>query len=257
MADAKQVGALLVLTGIGLAAWSLGDKESTDRHEVSDKISEVRLDSPDADITIKVADVDQTTVEEKRHYWMVKRGDVYEVDGETLRLDGDCGWGCRADYIVTVPRGTRVSGEHGSGDLSVTGVSGVDATARSGDILLKDITGDVKLNITSGDVTVDRLTGKLDFEATSGDLEVLGFKGGPVTAKTTSGDLEIELDEAADVTAEGTSGDVRVLAPAGGYQVTADTSSGDVQNTIGNTSDGTHTIKATTTSGDVDLVTRR
>ena len=42
MADAKQVGALLVLTGIGLAAWSFGDRDSTERHEVSDKISEVR-----------------------------------------------------------------------------------------------------------------------------------------------------------------------------------------------------------------------
>ena len=257
MADAKQVGALLVLTGIGLAAWSFGDRDSTERHEVSDKISEVRLNSPDADITIKVADVDKTTVEEKRHYWMVKRGGAYEVDGETLRLDGDCGWSCNADYIVTVPRGTRVTGEHGSGDLSVTGVSGVDASARSGDILLKDITGDVKLNVTSGDVTVDRLTGKLDFEGTSGDLEVLRFKGGPVTAKTTSGDLKIELDEAADVTAEGTSGDIRVLAPAGGYKVDTDTNSGDVENTLGDAPDGTHTIKATTTSGDVDLIARR
>ena len=49
-----------------------------------------------------------------------------------------------------------MTGENGSGDLSITGVSGMDARSRSGEISLRDVTGDVKLDLTSGDVEIDR-----------------------------------------------------------------------------------------------------
>jgi DUF4097 and DUF4098 domain-containing protein YvlB len=256
MATTAQVGALLLVTGAGLAFWTFGDKDSTSEHEVSSKISTVRLDSPNADITIKVGDSDKTTIEEKRSYWLVKHGDAYSVDGDTLKLDGDCGWQCRADFIITVPRGTKVTGENGSGDLSITGVSGVEASSRSGQISLRDVSGDVKLNLTSGDVDIDQLTGKLEIEATSGDVGATHLKGGPVKVETKSGDLRLELDEANDVTAKGTSSDVEVTAPAGAYRVHTETHSGDVENGLGNSLDGSHTIDASTVSGDVTLATR-
>lgn len=256
MADARQVGALLVVTGAALAFWSFADRESTDKHEVSQKISTVDLDSPNADITIKVDDVEKTTIEEKRTYWLVKHGDAYEVDDETLRLDGDCGWQCRADFVITVPRGTKVTGDNGSGDLSITGVSGVDAKARSGDIEMRDVSGDVRLDLTSGDVTIDRMTGKLDIKATSGDIEATHLKGGAVAVETTSGDLTVELDEANDVMATGTSSDVRVVAPAGSYNVQTKTHSGDVDNALGDDPAASHQIDATTVSGDVELAAR-
>jgi DUF4097 and DUF4098 domain-containing protein YvlB len=253
MADTRQVGALLLVAGAVCAFWALGDKDSSDEHEVSSKISEVKLDSPNADITIKVGDSDKTTVKEKRSYWLVKHGDAYKVDGETLRLTNDCGWKCHVDFEVTVPRGTKVTGEHGSGDLSITGVSGVDASSRSGRVELDDIIGDVKLDLTSGEAAIDRLTGKLDFEAVSGDLSAEHLKGGPVNVKTTSGDLNVSLDEAADVTAEGTSSDIHVEAPAGDYQIHTQTHSGDVDNGLTNNTTAAHRINATTVSGDVDL----
>jgi DUF4097 and DUF4098 domain-containing protein YvlB len=255
MATIGQAGALLLVAGAGMAFWAFGEKDSSNKHEVSDKISTVRLDSPNADVTIKVADVDKTTIEEQRSYWLVKSGDAFEVDGETLTLDGDCGWQCRADFVVTVPRGTKVTGDNGSGDLTISGVGGVDARSRSGDISLTDVTGDVKLNLTSGDVEIDRLSGKLDIVATSGDIEAQHLKGGPVTVETTSGDLTLELDEAADVTAKGTSSDVEVTAPAGGYRVSTETRSGEVENGLGNDPDGGHRIEAKTVSGDVTLAT--
>lgn len=256
MAEVRQVGVLLLVTGVGLAIWSFADRESNDRHEVSQKVSEVRLASSNADITIRTDDVDKTIVEEKRKYWLVKHGDAYKVDGETLTLNGDCGWQCRADYVVTVPRGAKVTGDHGSGDLDVRGVSGVDASSRSGDVSLKDIDGDVKLEVTSGDVSIDQMTGRLDLDAISGDLETTGVRGGPVTAKITSGDLSIVLEEPTDVTAEATSGDIDVLVPAGGYHVEASSRSGDLENRLSDTQGAEHTIKATTTSGDVQLSTR-
>ncbi|MEV8377800.1 DUF4097 family beta strand repeat-containing protein [Kribbella sp. NPDC056861] len=256
MATVKQVGALLLVAGAGMAIWTIGDKDSNTGHEVTSKISEVRLESPDADVTIRVADVDKTTVEQKRAYWMFKRGDAFKVDGETLKLNHDCGWHCRADFVVTVPRGTKVNGDNGSGDLTISGASGVDASSRSGDVKLTDVTGDVKLDLTSGDVEIDRLTGKLEVQANSGDIEARRLKGGSVNVETTSGDLELQLDEAADVRAKGTSGDVEVTAPAGGYKVQTRTHSGEVENGLGNDPDGGHTIDADTVSGDVTLAAR-
>lgn len=256
MADTRQVGALLLVTGVALAVWSFGDKDSNDKHEVTSKITTVDLDSPNADITIKVADVDKTTVEEQRTYWLVKKGDAYEVDGETLRLDGDCGWRCRADYVITVPRGTKVTGDNASGDLSITGAAGLDLRSRSGDIQLRDLTGDVKLNVTSGDLTLDNVDGKVDVEATSGDVEAKQVKGGPVRLRTTSGDLRVELAEPTSVDAEGTSSDIEVIAPAGAYKVHTETRSGDVKNDLTSDQSATHTIEATTVSGDVQLTSR-
>lgn len=256
MATTRQVGALLLVAGAGMAFWTFGDRDSNSKHEVTDKISLVRLDSPNADVTVRVADVDKTTVEQKRAYWLFKRGDAFKVDGDTLRLNGDCGWNCRADFVVTVPRGTRVTGDNGSGDLTVNGASGVDTTSRSGKIALTDITGDVKLDLTSGDVEIDRVTGKLEVMANSGDIEARQLKGGPVNVETTSGDLELDLVEAVDVRAKGTSGDVEVTAPAGAYKVQTKTHSGEVENGLGDDPAGEHSIDADTVSGDVVLAAR-
>jgi hypothetical protein len=257
MAETRRLGALLLAAGAVCAVWALGDKDSNGEHVLTSKISEVRLDSSNADITIKVGDGDQTTVKEKRSYFLVKHGDAYKVDGETLRLTSDCGWRCHVDFEVTVPRGTKVTGHNTSGDLSIAGVSGVDAKSESGRVELTNVTGDVKLHLTSGHVAIDGLAGKLDFDATSGDLRAEHLKGGaPVNAKTVSGDLHVSVDEPADVDARGTSGDVEVEAPAGDYQIHTGTRNGDVDNELTDNATAVHKISATTVSGDVDLSSR-
>lgn len=253
MTETRRLGALLLAAGAVCAVWALGDRDSHDEHVVNDKISEVRLDSPNGDITIRVGDDDRTTIKEKRSYFLVNGGDAYKVDGGTLRLTDDCGWRCHVDFEVTVPRGTKVTGENNSGDLSIAGVSGIDAKSRSGSIKLENIAGDTKLNLLSGNVSIDGLTGSLDFDGTSGDLKAEHLKGGPVHAKNVSGDLEVSVDEATDVEAQGTSGDIHVEAPAGGYQIRTGTRSGDVDNGLTNDPAAAHHITATTVSGDVEV----
>jgi Putative adhesin len=253
MAESKQLGVILLVAAAGLAFWQFGDRDSDDTHKVDDRITTVQLATDSSDVTIRVSDDDRTTVQEKRTYWFWKHGDAYSVDDGVLKLDGDCGWQCSADFVVTVPRGTKVTGENGSGDLSVEGVGGVDAKSRSGEIKVEDVSGDVKLDLTSGDVQVSDLTGKLDVKANSGDIKASGLKGGPVTAETSSGDIEVELAEANDVHAKGTSGDIEVTAPSGGYQVTTETRSGEVDNELANDSGASHTIDAKTVSGDIEL----
>jgi hypothetical protein len=256
MAENKQLGVILLVAAAGLAFWQFGDRDSDDTHKVDDKITTVQVAAEHSDITIKVSDDDTSTVQEKRKYWFFKHGDAYSVKDGVLKLDGDCGWGCSADFEVTVPRGTKVTGENGSGDLELTGVAGVDAKSRSGKIELREIDGDVNLDVTSGDVSVSDLTGKLDVKANSGDIEASGLKGGPVNVETSSGDMELQLAETNDVRAKGTSGDIEISAPTGDYKVTTDTRSGDTENSLGNSTNGAHTIDATTVSGDIELHAR-
>jgi DUF4097 and DUF4098 domain-containing protein YvlB len=253
MAENKQLGVILLVAAAGLAFWQFGDRDSDDTHKVDDQISTVQLAADHSDITIKVSDDDHASVREKRKFWFFKHGDAYSVDNGVLKLTGDCGWQCSADYEVTVPRGTKVTGENGSGDLQLTGVGGVDAKSRSGKVELRDVAGDVNLDVTSGDVSVDGLTGKFDVKANSGDIEGKDLKGGAVDVKTTSGDIELSLAEANDVNVKGTSGDIEITAPGGGYQVTTDSKHGEVENDLGDDTSAAHSLTATTTSGDIEL----
>ncbi|NIK55756.1 DUF4097 family beta strand repeat-containing protein [Kribbella shirazensis] len=254
MAENKQLGVILLVAAAGLAFWQFGDRESDDKHTVDDKITTVQLAADRSDITIRVSDDDRTTVQEKRKFWFFKRGDAYSVDDGVLKLDGDCGWQCTADFEVTVPRGTKVTGENGSGDLELTGVGAVDAKSRSGKVELREVDGDVSLDVTSGDISVDSLAGKLQVKANSGDIEAKDVKGA-VDVETTSGDIEVSLAEANDVHAKGTSGDIEITAPGSDYKVTTDTKHGEVDNELGTSGTGAHTLTATTTSGNIELHT--
>ncbi|WP_350280233.1 DUF4097 family beta strand repeat-containing protein [Kribbella sp. HUAS MG21] len=252
MAENKQLGVVLLVAAAGLAFWQFGDRQSDDKQTIDDKITTVQLAAASADVTIRVSDDDRTTVQEKRKFWFFKRGEAYSVENGVLKLDGDCGWQCTADFEVTVPRGTKVTGENGSGDLDLTGVGGVDAKSRSGEVQLRDVDGDVNLDVTSGDISVDGLAGKLRVRANSGDIEATGVRGA-TDVETTSGDIEVTVSEPADVRAKGTSGDIEITAPGGDYKVSTDTKHGEVENELGNAETGSHTLTATTTSGNIEL----
>ena len=244
----------MAAAGAGVLA-SSGTRDSDDTHQVDERITTVQLAAESADITIKVSDDDKTTVQEKRTYWLWKHGDAYSVKDGVLKLDGDCGWQCRSDFVVTVPRGTKVTGDNGSGDLSISGVSGVgrEVAVRQDRARRCQRRREARPHLgRRRDRRPDRQAGRT---ANSGDITASGLKGGPVNVQTSSGDIELELAEANDVRAKGTSSDIEVTAPSGGYNVSTETRSGDVDNELGDDPNGSHTIDASTVSGDIDLRT--
>ncbi|GAA0576903.1 DUF4097 family beta strand repeat protein [Kribbella sandramycini] len=251
--ESKKLGVAVLVIAAGFGLWQFGDRGKDAEHRVDAKIDTVQLAADRADISIRVSDDEQTVVREKRRFWFFDRDDAYSVDGGTLKLDGDCGWNCDADFEVTVPKGTKVIGKSGSGDLKLVGVAGVDADARSGDIEVSNVSGDVDLDLTSGDVSVHNLTGRLNVKANSGDIEAAGLRGGAVAVETTSGDMELQLSEANDIRAKGTSGDIEISAPGDGYRVDTRTRSGDIENGFGNDSSGARSLSVETVSGDIEL----
>ncbi|HVW40989.1 MAG TPA: DUF4097 family beta strand repeat-containing protein, partial [Amycolatopsis sp.] len=160
-------------------------------------------------------DVGTTTVHQRFHHRGSQPGDAFAVTGTRLELHG-CGHNCTVDYDVVVPRGTTVTGEAASGDITAQGLAATDITTRSGEVRVDDAAG-------------------------------------PVTVHANSGDITVALALAADVRADANSGDVRVTVPRDRYQVRVETDSGDQDVNIASDPAGTHVLDLRANSGDVKV----
>lgn len=253
MPDGRIIGAGLVLVGGAMALWGFADRDTNETATLTQKISIVQLDSGSGDVRIETGDVDATTVREHRSYWLLNGGKAHHTEGDKLILSGDCGWQCSADFVVTVPKGTKVIGKSSSGDVELEGLGDIDVDASSGNIDVVGATGAVTVDLSSGDLTVDGATGAVDLETKSGDIKAGGLSGSPIQAKAASGDVELDLDKPASVTADARSGDVKVHVPEGTYKVDARTKSGETDVKIPNDPNGTNVLKVTAASGDVEV----
>jgi DUF4097 and DUF4098 domain-containing protein YvlB len=254
MPDGRIIGAGLVLTGVALAIWGFAERDATDTSSIAQPISVVQLNAGSGTVQIRTSDAPTTTVEEHREFWLLNTGKAHHVEGDKLVLDGDCGWKCSADFIVTVPAGTKVSGKSGSGDVDLEGVGDIDLDAASGNVTVTGATGAVTLDIASGDAAVDGAAGAVDLETKSGDITATDLTSATVKAKAASGDIDLTLKKPAAVTADGRSGDIQVHVPVTDgvkYRVEADTRSGDTEVNIPRDPSGTYLLKLSTASGDV------
>jgi hypothetical protein len=219
---------------------------------VKTKITEVRITGGSGDVLIRTGTSTETTI--KR---FIKRstnpGESYRLDGTALLLDTSCGNNCQVSYEIQAPAGVAVRGELRSGDVQLTGVGATDLTVTSGDVTVQDATGPVQLRATSGDIRVLDAKGTVKVQSTSGDIHALNV-GGAVDLKGTSGDIVADLVVAASVTAESSNGDINVTVPAGAYQVTSDTATGDSSvNGLTNDPKAKNIIDVKTRNGDTNI----
>lgn len=146
---------------------------------------------------------------------------------------------CEVDVTVTVTAGTSLTSTTDTGDVALTGLTGpVEVRTDTGEIRLSGLGGPVTAGAEVGSVTGEALT------------------SGSVTATTETGD--IALGFAADpqtVVARADTGDVTVTVPRSstGYQVTAETDTGDRRVGVTQDRSATRTIEAHTGTGDVTV----
>lgn len=188
-------------------------------------------------------------------------------------------------YDITVPAGTLVAANSGSGNVVVSGIANaVKANSGSGNIDVSGIGGDVDARTGSGNVTVKdakkaanmssgsgnieaTLSGQGDVKAStgSGNITVKGVVG-LLSANTGSGSIEVEGKPTGDWRLSAASGDVNVVVPSEqGFTLDASTSSGSldiaapmtVQGRIdrrrvqGTVRGGGPTLRLSTASGDI------
>lgn len=168
------------------------------------------------------------------------------AEGGVLRLASNCdtwlGGPCGVDYDVTVPPGTRVVADVGSGDVRIAGLqtsSPIVVRGGSGDLDVRDVSApEVDLRVGSGNI--------------EGDLR----RSPLVTVEAGSGDLALALRETPErLRASAGSGDIELTVPAASYRIDADTGSGDLttDDALARDDRSPRLLSVSTGSGDVDL----
>lgn len=146
---------------------------------------------------------------------------------------------CEVDLTITVPAGTAVTSTTETGDTALTGLTGpVSARTDTGEIRLSGLGGQVTAATEVGSVTAHSLTsGTVTVTVETGDI-ALGFAADPqaVMARTNTGDVTVTVPRSST-----------------GYQVTADTDSGDRRVGVTQDQSGSRTIQAHTGDGDVTV----
>jgi DUF4097 and DUF4098 domain-containing protein YvlB len=255
-----------MLGGCGLVA----DKQFRDERTVEDAIAAITIDGGAGSVTISGSADGSIHVKRHVRYRKKQPGATDSVRGDTLTLKTECGPACSVDYEVTAPRGIRVAGHNGSGDLTLSDIAtaavevgsgrieirrasgDVTASAGSGDIDLADVGGSVTGRTGSGNVQLDGVVGTTTVETGSGNIDGSDLRGSRTSAHTGSGNATLALASAQDVDADAGSGNVRITVPAGqSYRVVATTSSGNSDVHVPTDPAAAHRIKLHTGSGNI------
>jgi len=168
------------------------------------------------------------------------------------------------DFEIDTPRDVHLEISSVSGDISVRDIIGeVNIDVVSGDMELLDIGSDVSINAISGDMVIEEVSGNLDVAAVSGDSRLQNIGGhvhidvtsGDIIAESVDGDLYIDgtsgdvsaTDIYGNINIDVTSGDIHVVQQAG--ELSIDTSSGDVTVETALIKAGSYTVE--TSSGQI------
>lgn len=172
------------------------------------------------------------------------------------------------DYDVTVPKGTQLEANSGSGDLRLLNLDGpLKADTGSGNIDASGLSGRDSLETGSGDVRADfKQTTDVKAHTGSGNIRLHNVQGG-LFAETGSGDLEVQGTPTAGWKLETGSGTVTLYTGSARYSLDASTGSGDVHSDppmtmhgsfdhhhiSGDINGGGPTVRVETGSGDIRI----
>ena len=156
-----------------------------------------------------------------------------------------------AQYVVSVPRGSRLILEAVSGDVIAKGSQGeIEATSVSGDVDVSDgvrtvstesvsgsvhasqVNGNLRTETVSGDLRAENVSGNLQASSVSGTIRLVGIQSKDVRAETVSGDITYtgSIEPSGRYSFEAHSGTIRLNIPRGsGAQFSVETFSGDVE----------------------------
>lgn len=251
-------GAALVLIGGGVLSWGPFSGSPEARATQLGGIDSVELVGGRGDVEVRLAPGGAARVEERpssRWFGADQDGFTHRVEGGKLLLDGDCGWNCAVDYVVTLPAAVPIEGDLGSGSLGVVGMSSVEAEVGSGAVSVRDVAGQVRVRTGSGSIELAELGGDLDVRTGSGEIEGSGILGRDVDARTTSGDIELRLLDPGKLEAETGSGEIALSVPSDEYRVDADTGSGDTEIDVAQDANAARELSLSSGSGDIRVET--
>jgi len=153
-------------------------------------------------------------------------------------------------YDITVPAGTEVIADSGSGSITIADIAApVRAEAGSGSVKLENIGGPVKADTGSGSIRAEGIDGAFEASAGSGRIYLMQTAPGDVVISTGSGSSEL-LGVAGSVRASAGSGSITIDGrQAGDWRIR--TGSGSVRVTL--PEDAAFDLEAESSSGGIEI----
>ena len=187
----------------------------------------------------------------------------YTPDGNTITAIVQENGPGSVDFTVTVPQGTNLQLNTGSGDITIDGVNGqMNLATRRGDIQASNdiLSGKSTITTNSGDITAKQtaLNGQETVHTSSGDINFDGTIGtsGTYQFQTNSGSVNLTVPSASafHVDASTPSGSINSDFPGVNVQNNNSGSGAQASGNVGGSSQGLGaTVTITTGSGDINL----
>ena len=192
---------------------------SADAQQADSAVSAVDLRTGASTVSLRAADGPGYTVRRTVHPAGAAPAASSHLDGTALVLE-DCDLPrCWFDYEVSVPPSAALTGEAGSGAVTVNGLSRVELRAGSAPVELTGIGGPVRVESGSGAVRLAGVTGDVQVRSGSGAVQGDGLEGTRTEVTTASGGIDLRTVSVQSVRAESGSGAVRLAVAPGSYRV--------------------------------------
>jgi hypothetical protein len=232
-------------------------------------------------VTIRPTTASQATLTGTATYSLVRPAVTEHTSAGATTLGYACDiptGNCGLDATVNVPATvTTLTANSGAGDATVTGTTGpVNVSTGDGNVSVSHASGPLILNTNSGGIQVNAIrSATLSASSGDGNIQAEGVASTTITANTDSGningsdiataaitastgdgDIQIVFTSVPrDVRVNSNSGSITLVLPPGPtqYNVTANTDSGSVSDTVPRNSSSPNTIAASSGSGSITI----
>ena len=187
---------LLIITIAGLLAAQVSQAQEY-RTKISGKDRKIVIDMQGSDVTVEGIEGDELVIKGDGFEEPPKRAEglrpIYNsaVDNTKIGLSVTQQDNTvrivrasrkEASYLIRVPRNAAVQ-------YKQAGWNG------SGDLLVRDVTGDLEVSMTSGDIKLLNVAGPVVANTVSGDVQVrfVTMRQGPSSISTVSGDVDVSM----------------------------------------------------------------
>jgi DUF4097 and DUF4098 domain-containing protein YvlB len=143
------------------------------------------------------------------------------------------------DLDITVPRTAQLNITDTGGDIELSDVGPTQITDDAGDLLLKNINGELDVTDESGEMRIISVAGRLTVKDTSGGVDIEDVRS----------DVKITLDSSGDIAIAKVTGNVDVVEDASG-----DISVREVTGNVVISKDGSGDIRVTEVSGKLSVI---
>jgi hypothetical protein len=171
-------------------------------------------------------------------------------EGRRVTISSGAGIDARADLLIQIPRGRRVSVYLAVGSVTVGNIDGkLEVDAHAAPVTATGVKGELSVDVGSGTVRVSQIEGDLSVDTGSGSVDVSRYHGASLSIDTGSGDVtgtELAGDE---ISIETGSGEIKLSAVTA-PRVSLETGSGGITADL---RQDIASLEAETGSGDVAI----